>query len=303
MTTSESTANIAAALAKAQRTMKGAPKDSSNPHFSSKYADLESIREASQEPLAANEIAVVQSPFTDGNLVAMVTKLIHSSGEWILSDPLQVQARDAGPQAVSSCITYLRRIQLAAVTGIAPADADDDAEAAEGRKAGQSKAAAVKARDIQSSRVPSPVYAGGVGTAPAFANTGTIGPLLVSVDPAIVRPGRVVTPEEMRVREDGAVIILEVRPGFKEYGKDTYELVTAQGTVFGMKKPEVIQIATEACQKVLPVFFPEKIGPKGKPYTDAIQWAPPSKPAPTLLESLDAEIAARDAAAGKDLPC
>ncbi len=131
MNRSESIGRLALALAKAQGKIEGASKDSSNPHFGSKYADLAAMVEACRAPLAENEIAVVQSPSADTNLVRMTTMLVHSSGEWIESDTLQVQARDAAPQAVGSCLTYLRRYQLAGMVGIAPVD--DDAEAAEGR--------------------------------------------------------------------------------------------------------------------------------------------------------------------------
>jgi hypothetical protein len=79
-----------------------------------------------------NEIAVVQNPSRpEAGLVGMTTLLLHASGEWLESDPLVVQAKDAGPQAVGSCLTYLRRYQLAAMVGVAPED--DDAEAGEGR--------------------------------------------------------------------------------------------------------------------------------------------------------------------------
>lgn len=133
MTRSETTGKLALALAKAQGAMSGAAKDSKNPHFNSRYADLASIVDACREPLAQNELSVIQIPSTpEAGLVRMTTLLLHSSGEWIESEPLTVQARDAGPQAVGSCLTYLRRYQLAALVGIAPED--DDAEAAEGRK-------------------------------------------------------------------------------------------------------------------------------------------------------------------------
>src|SRR5262245_32515400 len=131
MTRSDTIGKLASALAKAQKTIEGASKDARNPHFNSRYADLAAIVDACREPLAANEIAVIQSPSADANLVRMTTMLLHSSGEWIESDPLQVQSRDAAPQAIGSCLTYLRRYQLAAMVGIAPED--DDAEAAEGR--------------------------------------------------------------------------------------------------------------------------------------------------------------------------
>lgn len=131
MTHSESIAKLASALAKAQGEIETATKDAKNPHFNSKYAGLSSIMDACRGPLAKHEIAVLQSSSADGNLVRMTTLLVHSSGEWVESDPLQVQARDAAPQAIGSCLTYLRRYQLAGMAGIVPAD--DDAETAEGR--------------------------------------------------------------------------------------------------------------------------------------------------------------------------
>lgn len=146
MTRSENIGNLAMALAKAQGEMEGAAKDSKNPHFNSRYADLASIVDACRGPLAKHEISYVQVPSTpEAGLVRMTTMLIHSSGEWIESEPLTVQAKDAGPQAVGSCLTYLRRYQLAAIVGIAPED--DDAEAAEGRKAPASTSAIQPGRE------------------------------------------------------------------------------------------------------------------------------------------------------------
>ena len=132
MNRSDSIGQLAAALAKAQAAMEHAIKDSRNPHFGQQYAGLTANWDACREPLAANEIAVIQSASRpEAGLVGMTTLLIHSSGEWIESDLLVVQAKDAGPQAVGSCNTYLRRYQLAGMVGIAPVD--DDAEQGEGR--------------------------------------------------------------------------------------------------------------------------------------------------------------------------
>jgi len=130
MTRSDSIGALAAALAKAQGAMQNAAKDARNPHFNSRYADLAAIVDAQRGPLATNELCVVQIPSTpEPGVVALKTLLVHSSGEWLESDELRVTARDAGPQAVGSCLTYLRRYQLAALVGIAPED--DDGEAAE----------------------------------------------------------------------------------------------------------------------------------------------------------------------------
>jgi hypothetical protein len=131
MRTSESIGAIGGAVAKAQGKIKHAIKESKNPHFGSKYASFENVADACIPYLSEEEVAVFQSPSADGNLVRMTTLLVHKSGEWIESDQLQVQARDAAPQAVGSCCTYLRRYQLASFVGVAPED--DDGEAAEGR--------------------------------------------------------------------------------------------------------------------------------------------------------------------------
>ena len=122
---------LADALAKAQAEMEGATKDSTNPHFRSKYADLSSIRDACR-PLAKHGLAHLQPTRADGPHVTVTTLLIHSSGEWIAED-LTLTAGSNTPQAVGSAITYGRRYGLAAMVGIAPED--DDGEAAEPRNA------------------------------------------------------------------------------------------------------------------------------------------------------------------------
>lgn len=129
---SEQINEIGAALAKAQRVMKGAKKDSANPFFKSKYADLASVAGACLDQLNDNGIAVVQSPSSlDDGRVSVETMLVHASGQW-MAETLTGKPKDDGPQALGSVITYLRRYALAAFAGVAPED--DDAEAAEGRK-------------------------------------------------------------------------------------------------------------------------------------------------------------------------
>ena len=127
---SESIAALAAALSKAQADITGALKDSSNPFFKSKYADLASCWDACRKQLAANGLAVIQTTNTTDAGVVLVTTLAHSSGEWIRG-VLPVVTKDNGPQAQGSGITYARRYALAAIVGLA--QIDDDAEAAQAR--------------------------------------------------------------------------------------------------------------------------------------------------------------------------
>jgi len=137
---SDSIKELSAALSKAQAEIKGASKDSANPFFKSKYADLASVWDACRDPLTKNGLSVSQPPSADGAKVTVETILMHESGEW-MSTALTMTAKDDSPQAIGSTITYARRYALAAMTGVAPDD--DDGEAAQGR--GGKLAAAHKA--------------------------------------------------------------------------------------------------------------------------------------------------------------
>ncbi len=131
MKTSEQIDALAAALAKAQSEMRNAKLNKTNPHFKSRYADLAEIRDTVTPSLTANAIAVVHGmERCDGGL-NVVTRLIHSSGQWIESCfPVALDK----PQAMGSAITYGRRYNLSAIVNIA-ADDDDDANAANEKSA------------------------------------------------------------------------------------------------------------------------------------------------------------------------
>ncbi len=131
MERSESTKELATALAKAQGEMAGAKKDSANPFFKSKYADLASVWEACRVPLSSNGLAVSQwIEESDPEHVRVTTRLDHSSGEWLAST-MNVLMTKPDAQGMGSAITYARRYALAAAVGVAPED--DDAESAVGR--------------------------------------------------------------------------------------------------------------------------------------------------------------------------
>ena len=140
MTRSPEIHELATALAKAQGQIVGAAKSAANPYFKSKYADLESVWEACRKPLTDHGLSILQSPHTetvDGVLrVSVDTMLLHTSGQYI-SDTMTVAAKDDSPQALGSCVTYLRRYALQSFAGVAPTD--DDGEAAEGRTNGKAK--------------------------------------------------------------------------------------------------------------------------------------------------------------------
>lgn len=136
MNQSESIAELSAALAKAQGAMMGATKDSSNPFFKSKYADLASVWDACRKPLSDNGLSVVQTTeFIPENpdLVCIETILCHSSGQWI-KGRLAGKPVKNDPQGVGSCITYFRRYSLQSMVGIAPEDDDGNAASGKGKE-------------------------------------------------------------------------------------------------------------------------------------------------------------------------
>lgn len=113
------------ALSKAQGEISGASKDSKNPFFKSRYADLSSVWEACRQSLSKHGLAVVQSPMPFNGGLIMVTTLGHSSGQWIRSYlPIVSAKQDA--QGIGSGITYTRRYALAAIVGVVPDDQEDD---------------------------------------------------------------------------------------------------------------------------------------------------------------------------------
>ena len=139
---SESIANLAKALSIVQGKLTYAVKDSANPFFKSKYADLESVWDACRSLLAENGLCVMQFPGTYSDLdksMSLTTILSHSSGEWI-SQEMSVPMSKVDAQGAGSCLSYMRRYSLAAVVGVV--QADDDGNAASSPKP------VVKAKDI-----------------------------------------------------------------------------------------------------------------------------------------------------------
>ncbi len=128
MKQSESIAKITPALLVAQKKITVAIKDSENPFFKSKYADLPAVIDACKSALNDSDIIALQP--IQGDKVETI--LIHSSGEWLSSETNIVCKAQNDPQAYGSAITYARRYGLQSFMLI-PAE-DDDAEGAMDRK-------------------------------------------------------------------------------------------------------------------------------------------------------------------------
>lgn len=132
--TSDSTAKLDAALAKAQSEIQSANKDKVNPAFKSKYADLSAVWEACRESLTKNGISVSQWPVhSEDNRLHLVTRLA-CAGEWMMCE-FSIPADKQNAHGYGSAITYAKRFALAAAVGIV-ADEDDDGNAASGHTNG-----------------------------------------------------------------------------------------------------------------------------------------------------------------------
>jgi hypothetical protein len=67
-------AKLSAALCKAQGAMTGAVKDSTNPFFKSKYADLAAVWDDVRKPFANNGISIMQMPCGGIGSVTVITQ-------------------------------------------------------------------------------------------------------------------------------------------------------------------------------------------------------------------------------------
>ena len=125
--TSDQVAELAGALAKAQAEMENVAKDRENPHFRSRYATLGGVLDEVRPKLAKHGIALIQMPVNgEGANIGVVTRLIHSSGQWIES-AVYVSPAKYDAQGVGSVLTYLRRYSAMAMGGVGPEDDDGNA--------------------------------------------------------------------------------------------------------------------------------------------------------------------------------
>ena len=172
---------LAVALAEAHKELKNPSKDRENPFFSSRYATLDALQDASRLILARHGLTITQvaqavthaplsfekaiTKVTDKNGVVtesegykihpllweLRTVLMHTSGLTVESImPLIMVTK--GAQQFGSELTYMRRYAYAAILNMT-ADEDDDANLAQGLKQENHK---VKRDDTSSKKAPSP---------------------------------------------------------------------------------------------------------------------------------------------------
>ena len=126
MNRSESIANLATALAKANLELSNPTFDKKNNHYNNGYASLAAVLNAIRKPLATHGLSLIQTISTEPSSVTITTSLIHASGEWLSADVSVSVPNNATAQAVGGATTYMRRYSALSMCGIA--GDDDDAE-------------------------------------------------------------------------------------------------------------------------------------------------------------------------------
>jgi hypothetical protein len=147
MKKSEQINELAAAMAKAQPAFETASKDHkakvetrTGGSYEFNYADFAAYLEVCRKPLGEHGLSFIQEAVTKPqNEVAVTTLLMHTSGQWIETDPLTLplipDSRGAiTAQIIGSGITYAKRYSLSSLIGLA-SEGDDDGNAASGNAA------------------------------------------------------------------------------------------------------------------------------------------------------------------------
>lgn len=128
VTNSPEIVEIAKALNAAQAEFNDAITDSTNPHFNSSYAGLDSVRAATKDGLAKNGLSLMQHPITIDQKLCLTTILLHTSGQYFRST-FQLNVEKPTMQGMKSAVTYARRTAWIAILGLA--ETDDDGNEAE----------------------------------------------------------------------------------------------------------------------------------------------------------------------------
>lgn len=120
--------DLATALCNAQAEFTAIPKDSKNPFFKSKYADLPTVVATASPILTKHGLSVSQFIGTDEHGDTLTTWLLHKSGQFI-AESMRLHISPAkglsDTQAQGSAVSYARRYSYMSVLGLV-ADEDDD---------------------------------------------------------------------------------------------------------------------------------------------------------------------------------
>ena len=158
MNKSESISELVTALAAAQQKFDPVLKDSTNPHYRSKYADMASVIKATQHHLVEHGLVVLQTLITDPEkqLAGVETMLAHKSGQFISEAymlPALMQGGRFDAQSCGSAFTYARRYAWQSIVGVAGEDDDGEAAVGSGSKEAAQAVATAKLRSKDGSEI------------------------------------------------------------------------------------------------------------------------------------------------------
>jgi hypothetical protein len=134
-------AALDAALIKARAHFSPILKNSLNPHFKSKYADLSTVLDAVTPGLCAEGLSISSTTVKDGGDWVLTTTLSHVGGGYRYTD---FPIAELAPQKFGSAQSYGMRYGTNALLHLA-AEADDDGEVATASKAWAPKTEAAPA--------------------------------------------------------------------------------------------------------------------------------------------------------------
>jgi len=119
---------LAKALLKARAEMGKLINNAKNPHFRSNYATLDEVIRVAQEPLATNDVCVIERCVSGEHTTIQQLTMIHcESGEEVTSSMELVCKDPTNPQQLKSAQTYARRMLWTTAAGLAPEDDDGNA--------------------------------------------------------------------------------------------------------------------------------------------------------------------------------
>lgn len=123
---------LASAMAAAFAEIEGATKSANNPHFKSKYANIEAVIGAVKPALINHGLFFTQHCEPSDSGVTVETWLRHAGGEELSLGKLYVPANKKDAQGFGSALTYARRYALITAFGV-PTEDDDGNAAAKGQ--------------------------------------------------------------------------------------------------------------------------------------------------------------------------
>lgn len=151
MRTSNETDKLSAALAKAHSKLvnpkrnliakvKGKTKAGAFYEYEYTYAGLDSILDLVRPVLAEVELFVTQGVAGDATF-RLITRITHSSGQWMETDTPLAYSGAADPQELGIAMSYSRRYGIAPMLGIAPEEDKDDGRSNAAKKPAKGSAA------------------------------------------------------------------------------------------------------------------------------------------------------------------